>query len=159
MFPYDPSQEPFSGPGNLGPWGQPLPQAGPLGGLQDQTGQVFQGAAPGGLRHKPQVESWAEGAAVGLTAWLIWRQMKRRKAAKGTYFSPGWWCLLLFMFPLAVAFGLSLYAPLQFWWFQLAGLIVGTILATVYAAYRITGHGRYNTRRRGSPRRDDRKVL
>jgi len=35
------------------------------------------------------------------------------------------------------------------------GLLAGTVLAVIYAVYRIAGGGRYNTRKSGSPFRAD----
>lgn len=40
-------------------------------------------------------------------------------------------------------------------WFWGLGLVTGIVLAVAYAAYRIGGGGRYNSRRQGSPFRAD----
>jgi hypothetical protein len=97
------------------------------------------------------LKDWALGAAAGFGAWLIWRQMKRRKAAKGEYTSPGWRFVGIWWIFMLAGFGLSMAWPLESVWFLGVAYAVGTVASFAYAIYRFCGGGRYNTRRAGSP--------
>jgi hypothetical protein len=149
MFPYDPNQ-----------------QQGPLGGLQDEIAGVMNYAdkhhvyLPGPDNtmltfprgREPSVaRDMIYGAAVGFGSWLIWRRMARRHQAKGEYTSPGYRALFFLIAPVLVGFALSMIWPLSSVAFLGIGALTGAVLAAIYSAYRVTGHGRYNTRRAGSP--------
>jgi hypothetical protein len=150
--------------------GNQVPYGGPLAGLQDSTAAVLNAADPhhvylpgpdGSLLTYPRggqhsvLEDVAVGAAVGFGSWLIWRRMQRRKAAKGEYTSPGFRCLGLLVLPPVIGFALALAWPLETDKFLGLGVVAGAVLAAIYAVYRITGHGAYNSRRAGSPWRSD----
>ena len=151
------------------PWTMPMPPVtgGPLEGLQDSVAGVLSAAdsrhlylpGPQGSmlqlprgRQSSVARDMAYGAAAGYAGWLIWRGMQRRKATKGEYTSPGYRCLAILLLPPVLAFCLSMVWVMESGKLMGTGIAAGVILATVYAVYRFTGHGRYNTRRRGAHR-------
>jgi hypothetical protein len=161
--------------GPAGPFTAPLPvvQDGPLAGLQDQLAGVLNTAdshhvyvpGPGGTmltyprgRQPSVARDMAYGAAAGFGAWLVWRQMKRRKAIKNEYTTPTarffliWWAFMV------AGFALSMMWPMEADWFLGIAFVSGTVLSLAYLAYRIAGGGRYNTNRSGSPWRDDHRT-
>ena len=117
----------------------PQAPAGPMGDLQGQMAQVFQGAAPRGIRHYSMAEEAAKGAAIGVGAALLWRGMKARKARVGTWTTPLamatviWWVLS--------AVTVVVQAALQSWAVLIGGFAVSTVVACWYL------------RRKGVPRR------
>lgn len=125
----------------------------PIAGFEESYAQVMQGAAPQGLRHESQAEAWAKGAAIGLASALVWHQMKKRKAAKGEWTTPFarfvmiWWGFML------AGLGLSMAWPTWTGWCMGIAFVLGTVLSLAYFIYRVTGHGRWNSRRPGDPRR------
>jgi hypothetical protein len=131
------------------------PVGGPLADLPNQVASVFQGAAPQGVRREPMAESWLKGAALGLGSALAWRAMKRRKAIKGEWMSPGFRALALLLgFP-AVGLALSMLWIPESGYLVSWGCVLGAVSFIAYTAYRACGGGRYNSRRCGSPWRDD----
>lgn len=139
------------------PAGPAVPQAagGPLGDFQQSYAQVMVGAAPRGLRREPIAESWLKGAAIGFGSALVWRQMKRRRAAKGEYTSPGVRALALLLgFP-AVGLVLSMLWVPESRYLVGWGCVLGAVSLIVYTIFRACGGGNYNSRRQGSPWRED----
>ena len=121
------------------PWNQeppaaPQAPAGPMGDLQGQVAQVFQGAAPRGIRHYSMAEHAAVGAAIGAGSVLLYQGMRNRKARVGTYISPMfkatviWWVLF--------AATVVAQAALQSWAVLIGGFVVSTVLATTYVIRR-----------------------
>jgi hypothetical protein len=137
--------------------GQPswsAPVGAPLADLPGQVGSVLSGAG-----YRPRgyhlAEDMAKGAAIGFGAWLVWRRMQRRRQLKGEFTSPGFRALgLLLGFPV-LGFILSMVWLPETGWLFGSGTVLGVVGFIVYATYRATGHGRYNSRRQGSPWRDD----
>src|SRR5690242_2337016 len=116
---------------------------------------VMQGAAPQGLRHESQAEAWAKGAVIGFGAWYLARRMRARRLAKGEWTHPLFRFLMLWWVPMLAGFGLSMIWVAESGYFMTIAFAVGTPLALAYLIYRASGHGRYNSRRQGSPWRDD----
>ena len=110
-----------------------------MGDLQGQVAQVFQGAAPRGIRHYSMAEEAAKGAVIGVGTALLWRGMKTRKARTGTWTTPLakatviWWVLF--------AVTVAVQAVLQ----SLAVLIGGFVVSTVVTCWYL--------RRKSVPRR------
>jgi hypothetical protein len=129
------------------------PVSSPMAGFQQSYAQVMQGAAPQGLRHESQAEAWAKGAAIGFSSWYLARRMRTRRQLKGEWTTPFarflmiWWGFML------VGLGLSMAWPMESGWFLGIAFVLGTVLSLAYFIYRVTGHGRWNTRRPGDPRR------
>jgi hypothetical protein len=146
--------------------GFPGAPEGPLGDLQNGVANVLNGAdrhhiylptGPGGPvlqvprgRQPSMAGYWVKGAHAGFGAWLVWQQMKRRRATKGEYTSPGFRALgLMLLFP-AVGLALSMLWVPESGYFLGWGCALGAVSFITYATYRATGHGRFNTRRPGS---------
>jgi hypothetical protein len=143
---------------------------GPLANLPDQMAVVLNSAdshhvylpGPGGSmlqyprgRQHSTAEAMAAGAAAGFTASLVWRGMRRRKAVKNEYTTPTARLMALLVMPFVVGMGLSMVWIAETGIFVGTGAVLGPVLFTAYLVYRVTGHGRYNTNRKGSPWRDD----
>jgi hypothetical protein len=143
--PQSPGPAPF-------PPAAPQTQGGPLAGFEESYRQVMLGAKPQCPRPYSVAADMAEGAAAGFAAWLVWRAMKRRKKGVGEYTTPFfrflaiWWAFML------AGSGLSMVWPIESMKFLGTAFVLGTLLSLVYLIYRVTGHGRYNTRRRGAHR-------
>lgn len=152
--------------------GFPVPQApegGPLGGIQDQVAGVLNSAdshhiylpGPGGAllqyprgRQPSIARDMAYGAVAGFGAWVVWRRMQRRRQAKGEFTSPGFRGLALLLgFPV-IGFALSMEWIMETGWLFGGGCVLGVVFFIVYAVYRASGHGKYNSKRQGSPWRD-----
>jgi hypothetical protein len=156
MYPYnDPSQQqaqPFPVPGF--PGAQEAVSS-PMAGFEQSYAQVMQGAAPQGIRVESQTDAWAKGAVIGFGAWYLARRMRARRQLKGEWTTPFarflmiWWGFML------AGFGLSMAWPTGTGWFLGVAFALGTVLSLVYFIYRVTGHGRWNSRRQGSPWRGD----
>jgi hypothetical protein len=159
---YQDPMQPF--PGNPGAPG------GPLDGLQEGVASVLNSAdshhvyvpGPGGglltypRGHQPSVlGAMIKGAALGFGSWLIWHRMQRRHSVKGEYTSPGFRALgLLLGFP-ALGFLLSMAWISETGLLFGGGIVLGVVSFVAYAIFRVTGHGRYNSNRAGSPWRQD----
>ena len=70
---------------------------------------------------------------------------------KGEYSSPGFGCLALLVSPLLAGLGLSMIWVPETGKLLGIGARAGVVVAVVYTVYRVNGHGRYNSRRAGSP--------
>jgi hypothetical protein len=156
-------------PGAYPPGSPGVPQ-GPLADLQNQVAGVLNGAdshhvylpGPDGSMltyprgRQPSVAgAMLKGALLGVGSVVVWRGMKRRRVQKGEFTSPGFRALgLLLVFP-AIGFALSMLWVAESGYFLGWGCALGIASFTVYAVYRATGHGNFNTRRRGSPWRSD----
>jgi hypothetical protein len=128
---------------------------GPLANMPTQVNQVLTGAGYGQRRHMNPVEAAAVGAAAGFAGYLVWQNMKKRRALKGEYTSPGVRWFLFFLVPFTIGSMLALSHNAEIGIFLGGGFVLGVVLSVYYAIYRIAGGGRYNTRRQGSPFRAD----
>lgn len=141
----------------------------PLGDLDGAIGQVLGSAGYNPKPYNPY-KAAAEGAAIGVGSAIVWHQMKKRKAAKGEYTHPYFRFFLYFWAPVVLgfislmgclsvpppAFGNGNQAVTQGWvdlgvTLFFISVLVGLVWSWGYLIYRATGHGRYNSRRTGSP--------
>jgi hypothetical protein len=142
-----------------------------LSGLQDQVAAVLNSADPhhtylpggGSLLSYPRARQGhflrdaAVGAALGLGAGYVFRRMRRRKAQKEEWTSPGFRALfLLLIFPVA-GLALSMVWVSQSGRLLGWGAVLGVASFVAYAIFRAFGGGRFNRNRQGSPWRDDHK--
>jgi hypothetical protein len=131
----------------------PMPAVGgPLAGLHSQVNSVLASSGYYGRRQESMAEAAAKGAAIGFASALVWQQMKKRKAANGEYTTPFFRFLAIWWGCMLAGFGLSMVWPIESMKFLGTSFVLGTIASVVYLVYRVTGHGRYNTRRRGAHR-------
>jgi hypothetical protein len=131
----------------------PMPAVGgPLAGLDSQLNSVLVSSGYYGRRQESMAEAAAKGAAIGFASAVVWHQMKKRKAAKNEYTSPFFRFLAIWWICMLAGFGLSMVWPIESMKFLTIAFVLGTLLSLVYLIYRVTGHGRYNTRRRGGHR-------
>jgi len=90
-----------------------------------------------------------KGALLGFGSWYAWQRMKRCRAAKGEYTSPGFRALaLLLVFP-TIGFFLSMLWISESGYRVGWGCALGAVSFIAYAIYRACGGGRYNSRRAG----------
>jgi hypothetical protein len=142
--------QPFPVPGYPG---AQEPVSSPMAGFEQSYSQVMQGAAPQGIRVESQAHAWAKGGVIGFGVWYLVRRMRIRRQLKGEWSTPFarfvmiWWGFML------AGFGLSMAWLTRTGWFLGIAFVLGTVLSLAYLVYRVTGHGRRNSRRPGDPRR------
>jgi hypothetical protein len=94
-----------------------------------------------------------KGALLGFGARALWRGMQRRKARVGEFTTPFARFLAIWWGFMAAGFMLSIIWPIEAVPIMFMAFALGTVLSLAYAVFRVTGHGRYNTRRRGGAHR------
>jgi hypothetical protein len=140
---------------------------GPLAGLQDSVAGVLNSAdphhvylptGPGGPvlqvprgRQSSVLRDMAIGALAGFGSALVWRSMEARKLAKGEYTHPFFRFLAIWWTSMLAGFALAMIWPIETVPLLCIAYAIGTVGSLAYLAYRVTGHGRYNSRRGDRP--------